>query len=66
MRVINVRHPIIDFISYSIIISWAILWGMVVVGMFEQEVLRPHAESADKRPSTADHQPSPKVLKRVG
>ena len=34
MRLINVRHPIIDLISYSILISCVVFWGMVVGGMF--------------------------------
>jgi hypothetical protein len=65
MRLINVRHPIIDLIGYSILIAWAVFWGMVVGGMFEQEILRPRAEEARKRPPTPDHQPSPEVFEGV-
>lgn len=66
MRLINVRHPIIDLISYAILISWAVMWGMVVGGMFEDEILRPRAEEARKRPPTPDDTPSPKVFKGIG
>jgi hypothetical protein len=66
MRLTNVRHPIIDLISYSILISWAVFWGMVVGGMFEQEILRPRAEALDKRPPTLDHSPSPEVFPGIG
>lgn len=66
MRLINVRHPIIDLISYSILISWVVFWGMVVGGMFEQEILRPRAEVLDKHPPTPDHSPSPEVFPGIG
>jgi hypothetical protein len=59
------RHPIIDLICYSIVIAWAVFWGMVVGGTFEQEILRPLAESMDKHPSTPDRQPSPEVFRGV-
>lgn len=61
----TMRHPIIDLISYSILISWAVFWGMVVGGMFEQEVLRPRTESVHKRPPDPYRSPSPDVFRGV-
>lgn len=65
MRLTNVRHPIIDLISYSILISWAVFWGMVVGGMLEQEVLQPRAEEARKHQPRPDHSPRPEVFRGI-
>ncbi len=63
---LRMRHPLIDLISYAILVSWAVMWGMVVGGMLEQEILKPRAEAVDKRPTTPDHSPSPEVFPGVG
>jgi hypothetical protein len=64
----RMHHPIIDLIGYSIVLSWAVMWGMVVGGMFEQEILRQQSQPVPiwYQLPTKDTVPSPDVFEGVG